>query len=95
MTEAFDAVISANSPWGYAIAVVMAVNSVIALGYYLSLMRVMFMDDAPDGDTTPIKVPVPLGAVVYVALAATIVLGVFPGLVSDLAQGASEALAGR
>ncbi|HRW38413.1 MAG: NADH-quinone oxidoreductase subunit N [Acidimicrobiales bacterium] len=93
--QAFDAVVSANSPWGYVIGVVMAVNSVIALGYYLSLMRVMFMDDVPDGDTTPIRVPVPLGAVVTVALIATLVLGVFPGLVSDLAQGASEALAGR
>ena len=34
----------------------------------------------------------PLGAVVTVALIATIVLGVFPGLVSDLAEGASDAL---
>jgi NADH-quinone oxidoreductase subunit N len=90
--QAFDAVVSGNTFWGYATGVVMAVNSVIALGYYLSLMRTMFMDDVPDGDTTPIKVPVPLGAVVTVALIATIVLGVFPGLVSDLAEGATFSL---
>lgn len=91
--QAFDAVVSANSTWGYTIGVIMAINSVIALGYYLSLMRVMFMDDVPDGDTTPIKVPFPLGAVVTMSLIATIVLGVFPGLVSDIADGASQALA--
>ena len=91
--QAFNAVVSANYWLGYAIGVAMAVNSVIALGYYLSLMRVMFMDDVPDGDTAPIKVPVPLGAVVTLALIATLVLGVFPGLVSDLAEGASNALA--
>ena len=46
----------------------------------------MFMDDVPDGDVTPIKVPVPLGAVVVIGVLATIVVGVFPGLVSDLAR---------
>ncbi|MCB1031946.1 MAG: NADH-quinone oxidoreductase subunit N, partial [Acidimicrobiales bacterium] len=91
--QAFNAVVSANHWLGYIVAVVMAVNSVIALGYYLSLMRIMFMDDVPDGDMTPIKVPVPLAAVVAVTLILTLVLGVFPGLVSDLADGASTALA--
>jgi len=91
--QAFNAVVSANHWLGYVVAVVMAVNSVIALGYYLSLMRTMFMDDVPDGDMTPIKVPVPLAAVVTVTLILTLVLGVFPGLVSDLADSASTALA--
>jgi NADH-quinone oxidoreductase subunit N len=87
-------VVGADTASGYAIAVVMAVNSVIALGYYLGIVRTMFMDDAPDGDHTPVKVPVPLGAVVAFAVAATIVVGVLPGLVSDLAEGAGIALAG-
>ena len=81
-----------DTGWGYAMGVVMAVNSVIALAYYLNVVRVMFMDDVPDGDVTPIKVPAPLGAVVVIAVLATIVVGVFPGLVSDLADGATFAL---
>jgi NADH:ubiquinone oxidoreductase subunit 2 (subunit N) len=71
----------------------MAVNSVIALGYYLSIVRTMFMDEVPDGDHTPVKVPVPLGAVVAFAVTATIVVGVLPSIVSDIAAGASTALA--
>jgi NADH-quinone oxidoreductase subunit N len=91
--QAFTAVVSGNSGLGYVMGVVMAVNSVIALGYYLSLMRVMFMDDVPDGDVTPIRVPVTIGVVVGAALLFTIAVGIFPGLVSDLAEGATLAFA--
>ena len=34
-----------------------AVNSVIALFYYANVAREMFMNPAPDGDTTPVRVP--------------------------------------
>lgn len=90
--QAFTAVVGGGTPIGYTLGVIMAVNSVLALGYYLRITKIMFMDDVPDGDHTPVKVPVPLGAVVAFAVAATIVVGVLPGLVSDLAQGASVAL---
>ena len=92
--EAFTAVVSGNTTLGYAMGVVMAVNSVIALGYYLSLVRVMFMDEVPDGDVTPIRVPVTLGVVVGAAVIFTLVVGIFPGLVNDLAEGATFALTG-
>jgi NADH-quinone oxidoreductase subunit N len=91
--QAFTAVVGADTPLGYATGVIMAVNSVIALGYYLSIVRTMFMDEVPDGDHTPVKVPVPLGAVVAFAVTATIVVGVLPSIVSDIAAGASTALA--
>jgi NADH-quinone oxidoreductase subunit N len=91
--QAFTAVVSGDSTLGYVMGVVMAVNSVIALGYYLGLMKVMFMDDVPDGDVTPIRVPVTLGVVVGAALVFTLAVGVFPGLVSDLAEGATLAFA--
>lgn len=87
--QLFNAVLSAGSPAAYAMGVVMAVNSVVSLGYYLGLMRTMFMDDVPDGDTSPIKIPVPLGAAVSLCFAATLLLGVAPGLVADMADGAS------
>ena len=94
--QSFSAVVGGHTPLGYTMAVVMAVNSVIALAYYLNVVRVMFMDDVPDGDITPIKVPVPLGAVVTFAVIVTLIVGIFPGLISDLASGANFALsAGR
>jgi NADH-quinone oxidoreductase subunit N len=90
--QVFTAVIGANTPMAYTLAVVMAVNSVIALGYYLKITRVMFMDDVPDGDVTPVKIPLPLGAVVAIAVLATIVVGILPGIVSDLASNATFAI---
>lgn len=90
--QAFSATVGAGTGLGYAIAVVMAVNSVVALGYYLSIVRIMFMDDVPDGDLTPIKTPAPLLAVVGIAVVATLVVGFLPGLLDDIASGATFAL---
>jgi len=85
----FTAVVGAGTPASYALGVVMAANSVISLAYYLGLMRTMFMDDPVDGDVTPIKIPVPLRAAVLITGIATIVLGVLPGLVARLSDGAT------
>jgi NADH-quinone oxidoreductase subunit N len=90
--QSFTAVVGSDTWEGYAMGVVMAVNSVVALAYYLNIVRVMFMDEAPDGDVTPIKVPAPLGAVVFIGVLATLVVGIFPGLISDMADGANFAL---
>ncbi len=90
--QAFTAVVGADTPAAYAMGVIMAVNSVVALGYYLGVMRTMFMDDVPDGDTTPIKIPVPLTAAVTITVAATVIVGFAPGFVADLAEGAQFAL---
>jgi len=90
--QLFGAVIGAHTPGAYAMAVIMAVNSVVSLGYYLGVMRTMFMDDVPDGDVTPVRVPFSLGAAVGLTLAATLVVGFVPNLVADLAQHATFAL---
>ena len=44
-------------------------------------MRVMWMDEVPDGDETPIATPSPIAAALGITAAGTIVLGVLPGLV--------------
>src|SRR4051794_8348955 len=86
--EAFSAVVGGHTWLGYSMAVVMAVNSVVALAYYLSIVRTMFMDDVPDGDVTPIRVPLPLAAVVTLATIGTLVVGFLPGIAGHLADGA-------
>ena len=53
----FNAVLTARSGWGYSIAVIGAVNAVIATAYYVTVMREMWMKPAPDGDVTPVRVP--------------------------------------
>ena len=59
---AFKAALDAGGGWGYSIAVIAAVNAVIATAYYITVMREMWMKPVPDGDVTPIKVPASLQA---------------------------------
>ena len=73
---AFQAVVDANTPWAYGLAVVMAVNSVIALAYYANVAREMWMNPPPDGDRAPVRVPVSLTAALAITAALTLVFGV-------------------
>ena len=57
-------------------------NSVIALFYYANLVRTMWMEEPPDGDRTPIKVPVALtAAIAHRRRVGAGVIGFAPGLV--------------
>lgn len=76
---AFQAVLSSGTGWGYAIAVVGAVNSVIAFGYYGSVMREIWMRPAPT-DSTRIAYPASIGLALTISVVATLVFGVLPGI---------------
>jgi NADH-quinone oxidoreductase subunit N len=75
----FSSLASAGTASGYVLAVIVGLNSVIAFGYYGRFIRVMWMDEAPDGDRTPIKVPASLSFALIITVAVTLVWGVFPG----------------
>ena len=81
---AFRAVVDAGGGWGYSIAVIGAINAVIATAYYIMLMREMWMKPVPDGDTTPIKVQAPVMAALAITGVCTVLFGVLPGLVSKV-----------
>jgi NADH-quinone oxidoreductase subunit N len=86
---AFRAVLEAGGGWGYTIAVIGAINSVIAFGYYGSIMREIWMKPAPNGETSAVKTPSSLIAAMVITTAGTIVFGVLPGVVlrfGDLAD---------
>ncbi|MCH7789439.1 MAG: NADH-quinone oxidoreductase subunit N [Acidobacteria bacterium] len=80
------ALIDANTAAGVVLAVVAAVNSVIALYYYGGLARRMWAEEAPDGDLTPVRVPVSLVAALGLAAGLTLLFGVFPNLVSEVSD---------
>ncbi len=61
---------------GVALAVVVAVNSVIGLFYYANVARAMWMNPVRDGDRTPIRIPVSIGAALAISAAVTVVFGV-------------------
>jgi NADH-quinone oxidoreductase subunit N len=82
-------VLEAGGGWGYGIAVIGAINSVIAFGYYGSIMREIWMKPAPNGETSAVKTPSSLIAAMVITTAGTIVFGVLPGVVlrfGDLAD---------
>jgi NADH-quinone oxidoreductase subunit N len=64
---------------GRALAIVAAVNSVIAAYYYLNVAKQMWFLPAPDGDNSPIRIPATLLSAVGITLIVTIATGlVFP-----------------
>jgi NADH-quinone oxidoreductase subunit N len=77
----FKALLSAGGAWAVALALIGAVNSVIAFGYYGRILREMWMKPAPDGDVTPVRVPQPLVIALALTTAATLAIGVVPQIV--------------
>jgi NADH-quinone oxidoreductase subunit N len=86
---AFQAVLSAETNWGYAIAVIGAVNSVVAFGYYGNVLREIWMRPAPDGDTAPVVIQPAIAVALGITALATLVLGTLPGIVSHFGDLAS------
>jgi NADH-quinone oxidoreductase subunit N len=55
--QAFRALIDAGNTAAYVLAIIAAVNTVVAAGYYMRVLRQIWMAPVPDGDTTPIVAP--------------------------------------
>jgi NADH-quinone oxidoreductase subunit N len=82
----FQSLVNAGTTGGYVLAVLVGVNSVIALFYYARVARMMFMEAPPDGDVSPVHVPLSLTAAMAITAVVTIVLGVFPYLVTRVTE---------
>jgi NADH-quinone oxidoreductase subunit N len=72
----FQALADAGTSWAFVLAVVVAVNSVIALYYYANIAREMWMKPVYDGDTTAVRVPASLVAALAMTAAVTLLFGV-------------------
>jgi NADH-quinone oxidoreductase subunit N len=86
----FRAIIEAgsHSQWAIALAVVAAVNSVIAFFYYSGVIRQMWFREPIGDDRRPIVVPPALGAAIALTTLTVVAVGVYPELfarVGDLA----------
>lgn len=90
--EVFRVLTEGNEVGGISLAVIAAVNSVIAAFYYLAIAKQMWFMPAPDGDESPIAIPPSLAAAVGITLAVTIVTGVLPGVVSEMTDFVNVAL---
>jgi NADH-quinone oxidoreductase subunit N len=80
----FQAAISAGQAW---LAVVMVINSVISLYYYVAIVRQMFFVDV--ADARPLRAPVGVVGVAALAAVAVVAVGFFPDLLARFPQGAT------
>ena len=78
----FQATIDAGFAW---LAIVMAVNVVIAVWYYLAVVKKMFIDQPEAEDT--VEVPYLLRAAMGVAALALVAAFVYPPFITELAAG--------
>jgi NADH-quinone oxidoreductase subunit N len=83
----FKAVMGAlDNPWGIALAVIAAVNAVIALFYYARVVKTVYMDPVPE--TAPVEqaaatpVPRPLALALGLTATAVVVAGFFPQIIA-------------
>jgi len=60
------------------IVAVVAINAVIAFGYYGRVMREMWMNDAPESDGSRFVVTPALTAAIVLTIVATVALGIYP-----------------
>ena len=80
----FQAAIAAGQAW---LAMVMVVNSVISLYYYVAIVRQMYFVEVRD--PRPIRAPVGVVGVAALAAVAVVAVGVFPDLLARFPPGAT------
>ncbi|MGH2686965.1 MAG: NADH-quinone oxidoreductase subunit N, partial [Actinomycetota bacterium] len=80
----FSASVEANQAW---LAVIMVVNSVISLYYYVAIVRQMYFVDVPEA--RPLRAPIGVAAVVAIAAVTILAVGIVPDLLARFPEGAT------
>jgi len=82
----FRAIIEAGTGWGVTLAVIAALNSVIAFFYYFGVVRKMWFGEPAEGDRTAIVVPPALAGAIALMTAVVVVIGVYPQLFARIGE---------
>ena len=96
----FQALIGMANGWGYSLATIAAINTVVALVYYLKVVKTAWFDQVPESvDVDEIAVSRQLMSpalqlALGITVIAVLVLGIFPGLVANLSSFTTDFLAG-
>lgn len=96
----FQALIGMENGWGYSLAGIAALNTVIALVYYLKVVKTAWFDQVPesvDADEISISrsaMSPALQLALGITVIAVILLGIFPGLVANISGFTTDFLAG-
>jgi NADH-quinone oxidoreductase subunit N len=82
----FRSIIDASTGWATALAVIAAVNSVIAFFYYFRPVVRMWIHPPATEDRTPIVVPQPLLVAIGLMAAVVVVIGVYPQIFAKIGE---------
>lgn len=90
----FSAAIGVGNAWGWSIAAIAALNSVVALYYYAKVVKSAFFEPAPeDAGTEPLTAAAPVRLALALTAVAVVVLGVLPGAAAALGRYSSQLIA--
>ncbi len=85
----FSVIAAAVDAESYWVAVIAMIAAVIGAFLYLKILVSMFLEDSEEEhESVDLAIPGPIGAVLIVAVAVTVVFGIFPGLLDGFAQDA-------
>ena len=90
----FTSLTSADTNWGYGLAVIAAINAVIAFGYYGRIAMKMWVEEPHETHSTQMKVPVSLTTALVITVSMTLAFGVAPGIVTHFTDVSLIALGG-
>lgn len=86
----FRSLIAVGGGWTIALAVIAAVNSVIAFVYYARVVKSAWFDPVPEdvlsGEAKSATVSPSLALALGITAAGVLVIGIFPGIVSELSE---------
>ena len=82
----FRAIVDAGNGWAITLAIVAAVNSVVAFFYYFRVIVQMWFHPIASDDTSPITLPQPLVLAIGLTTAVVVVVGIYPQLFAKIGQ---------
>ena len=93
----FQATIGVGDWWGYSIAIIAAINAVIAFVYYSKVVKVTWFDPVPESidleEQERFEVPGPIGFALGLTAVGVVVIGIFPGLAANIGEYSTEIFA--
>jgi NADH-quinone oxidoreductase subunit N len=82
----FRSAIDAGTGWGIALAVIAAVNSVIAFFYYFRVVVQMWFHDPATEDRSTVRIPAALGLAMGLMTAVVLVVGIYPQVFARIGE---------
>ena len=82
----FSSALQVGNAWATVLAIIAAVNSVIAFFYYANVIRAMWFHDPATEDRSVIRVPPALGGAIAITVVVTVVIGIYPQIFARVGE---------